>query len=458
MTSHDLVVVVPGIMGSTLVHHNSPVWEPSAGAVMRAITTFGRSIKGLRVPDGIGDEHPGDGVTPVALMPDLHVVPGIWTAVHGYTRLLTRLHALHSSGSIGKVVEFPYDWRLSNRYTARRLARAIADELGPWRESHPDRADAKVVFVCHSMGGLVARWYIERCGGAELTRTLITIGTPYRGAARAVDQLVNGVAKTIGPFGVDVSDFARSLPSIHQLLPDYACIDDTRGLHRLDEITVDGLNTAMTSDGLAFHADLAAAESARPASLDATHAIVGIGQPTPTTLRRDNYGLTVLDTIGGDQEYGDATVPMVGALGHRLAPTTNRIRRVTENHGALQNHPAVLDEIESILTSQPIRRRNGATVPVRLNAPELVTAGQPVTAHVDIEPVEHPTPAIEIQLIGEPTPGTVARPVVKRPRIIDNRAEATFEPLAPGAYILRVAGVNAASPITPLTHIVLVWH
>ena len=49
------------------------------------------------------------------------------------------------------------------------------------------------------MGGLIARWYIEQCGGAEITSKLITLGTPYRGAARALDQLVNGAHRASAP-------------------------------------------------------------------------------------------------------------------------------------------------------------------------------------------------------------------------------------------------------------------
>ena len=97
---------------------------------------------------------------------------------------------------------FPYDWRLSNRYNGSALAEAIrprrsaggAGRGGPY-------ADAKVVLVVHSMGGLVARWYIERCDGAEVTRKLITLGTPYRGAGKALEQLVNGVR--VGPGTAD---------------------------------------------------------------------------------------------------------------------------------------------------------------------------------------------------------------------------------------------------------------
>src|SRR5690348_5579397 len=90
----DLVVVLPGILGSTLRQHGHLVWAPSAGSALRAITTLGGSLRRLELPPGIGDQHPGDGVEPAGLMPDLHVLPGIWTPVKGYDVLIGRLRSL----------------------------------------------------------------------------------------------------------------------------------------------------------------------------------------------------------------------------------------------------------------------------------------------------------------------------------------------------------------------------
>ena len=76
----DLVVVVPGLLGSTLARDGALLWAPAAGAAWRAITSFGASLKALTPPTHIGDDHSGDGVEPVALVPDLHLLPGLWTA------------------------------------------------------------------------------------------------------------------------------------------------------------------------------------------------------------------------------------------------------------------------------------------------------------------------------------------------------------------------------------------
>ena len=59
----------------------------------------------------------------------------------------------------------------------------------------------RVHVVGHSMGGLVARYYVPRLGGAERVHTLVTLGTPHAGTrtahlfvGRAVAQLRPGSA------------------------------------------------------------------------------------------------------------------------------------------------------------------------------------------------------------------------------------------------------------------------
>ncbi|NTU42004.1 MAG: hypothetical protein HGA78_02920, partial [Nitrospirales bacterium] len=168
----DVVVVLPGIMGSTLSKKGKLVWAPSSGVVLKAITTFGRSIREMMLPRGIGDQHPGDDVLPVSLMPDLHLLPGIWSSHIGYGALLdwlrTKFHliepAADDSERIPNLLPVAYDWRLSNRYNGRRLKNIVEPALERWRSQGEPFAEAKVIFICHSMGGLVARLYIEKEG------------------------------------------------------------------------------------------------------------------------------------------------------------------------------------------------------------------------------------------------------------------------------------------------------
>lgn len=282
----DLIVVLPGILGSTLAQDDQLIWAPSAGAVLRAIATLGQSLKELELPDGIGDEHPDDGVQPVGLMPDLHVLPGLWSANIGYDALLhwlrSRFHLIEAPQDdpdrFANLLPIPYDWRLSNRYNARRLKSLVEPALEKWRSQNSAFEEAKVVFICHSMGGLVARWYIDREGGAEITRKLITLGTPHRGALNALEKLVNGVPVGLGPLALKLTRFARSLPSLYQLLPEYACIEAPSGLVKTTETPVPDLPAHMIDDAMRFHSQL---DETQANAYD-LHPIVGFRQPTKT--------------------------------------------------------------------------------------------------------------------------------------------------------------------------------
>ena len=86
-----------------------------------------------------------------------------------------------------------------------------------------------MVVVAHSMGGLVARYWLGPLGGWRHCRGVITLGTPHRGAPKALDTLVNGV-RVRGIHLQRVSDVIRSWHSPYQLLPVYRCIwDSTAG-------------------------------------------------------------------------------------------------------------------------------------------------------------------------------------------------------------------------------------
>jgi pimeloyl-ACP methyl ester carboxylesterase len=465
MSDSDLVVVLPGILGSTLLDaHGKEIWAPSARAVLRAVRTFGDSIRKYRLPEDLGDDHPGDGIVPGRLMPDLHALPGIWTPVKGYDPLLARLERMgyrqasrEQDAPPGNLLPVAYDWRLSNRYSGKRLASIVEPALERWRAQGGRHADAQLVFVCHSMGGLVARWYVEQRGGAELTRKLITLGTPYRGAAKALDQLVNGVRKGLGKLAVDLTEFARTLPSLHQLVPEYACLEHNGGWLKTGEYAdatgrgIPGLSAERLADAMRFHTQLAAAEVARPASLDMTHMIVGVRQPTGTTVRITSDGDAELsDTFGGDNDYGDATVPLAGALGHRLTGDSNRIQRIADHHGDLPRNPAALDELESVLTGRTIRRRDAVGVPLRVAVPDLLLAGEPLAVDVTVDDASRH--AVRITVTGESR-----APETRIPRLRHGQTTAVFTDLPPGAYTVDVTGLDPSSPLAPVSSDLIIW-
>uniref|UniRef100_UPI00366FF632 esterase/lipase family protein n=2 Tax=Bacillati TaxID=1783272 RepID=UPI00366FF632 len=60
--------------------------------------------------------------------------------------------------------------------------RAAAELLGRHIEEICERTGARQVDVVgHSLGGLIARYYVQRLGGDTRVRTLVTLGTPHSG-------------------------------------------------------------------------------------------------------------------------------------------------------------------------------------------------------------------------------------------------------------------------------------
>lgn len=102
------------------------------------------------------------------------------------------LKALRDAGA--DVLVFPYDWRLSNRHNARLLERRVLERWFGGRPVPSERQlrdDERITFIGHSMGGLVARSFLESTPlGPVLGRRLITIGTPHQGAPLAYLHLI----------------------------------------------------------------------------------------------------------------------------------------------------------------------------------------------------------------------------------------------------------------------------
>ncbi|HET6489510.1 MAG TPA: hypothetical protein VFG28_07080 [Syntrophales bacterium] len=459
--SRDLVVVLPGIMGSTLAKNKKLVWAPSAGSVLRAIATFGGSIRELTLPAEIGDEHPADDVEPVALMPDLHLLPGIWSANIGYGKLLdwlrAKFHFVEPSpddpSRIPNLLPMPYDWRLSNRYNGRRLKRIVEPALERWQSRGAPYSDAKIIFICHSMGGLVARWYIEKEGGAAFTRKLITLGTPYRGALNALDQLVNGVRKGIGPLKADLTNFVRSLPSVHQLLPEYACIDSSGDLFKTTQVPVPNLNAANISDAMQFHDEMDEAALLNTTHAYDIHPIVGFRQRTYTTARIVDESVEPIETIGGNDEGGDATVPRISAIPKKERLDSPIIRWVADQHGSLQSNQAVLDELEGILTAKPMVYKAASRHELGVRIEPLVLTGERVAVEATVAGGERI--ALQARVIDEG--GNEVATVFLQPSGGIHRA--SIEPLSAGAYHVVVGGLRSRTEalVAPVTATVLIW-
>jgi hypothetical protein len=70
----------------------------------------------------------------------------------------------------------------------------------------------RVDIVAHSLGGLIARYYVQRMGGDARVRTLVTLGTPHAGT-RAVPAFVpHPLARQMRPGSAVLAELAEPAP------------------------------------------------------------------------------------------------------------------------------------------------------------------------------------------------------------------------------------------------------
>lgn len=451
----DVVVLLPGITGSVLANAaGKEVWSTSAGAIWRAIKSFGGSIEDLELATD-GDPR---GVQATRLMPDLTIVPGL-IKIDGYTRIEEYLIAQLGLERGKNYVPFPYDWRLDNRINAKRLAEQALDRLKKWRASSGN-AQAKLVLIGHSMGGLVSRYFLECLGGWRDARALITLGTPHQGSLNAVDFLVHGMKKGIGPLGLDLSPLLRSYPSVYQLLPIYRCIDtgdgapslvkDAAAAGRLPNVHADRAQQARD-----FHREIEdaqkrnARESAYAENGYRLVPLVGIEQPTLQSARVTGTGVELRRSLEGHDDAGDGTVPRVSATPIELEGQEREVF-AAEMHGSLQNGDGTLANLKGMLLKpQTDLRKLRAELPtaLSLDLDDVVLPGQPLTVRVR---AGEGNPRVEATLTHVPTGKTLAEPLVRAREPGWQQAEFDLEP---GTWRVRVQAPGTAA-VTDLAMVV----
>src|ERR1022692_2573195 len=176
-----LVVVVPGIGGSVLVTPERAVWD---GGVVHLAASLLRPSR-LDLTDQ-------PKLVPVGLVPKIGFAGPL--ALPGYASLVASIRAgfrdvrvdtARHDGAIrdsrADLVLFPYDFRSGVRAAALRLRDEIERRLDLLASDERAKAGRGVV-IAHSMGGLVARYWLGPLGGAGRGAALITLGTSHRGA------------------------------------------------------------------------------------------------------------------------------------------------------------------------------------------------------------------------------------------------------------------------------------
>ncbi len=213
-----LVVVLPGILGSELADANGrTVWGPSLWSIVRN-AGMNPSVLSL-------EENPL--LTPVALLSTITVVPPV-LRVPGYDVLIDNIKRTFADVQVDTarpgweprtgtdVLLVPYDFRTGIVSAAEYVHDRVAEQLAV-------QSDRKVIVVGHSMGGLVARYWLGCLDSSPSCEVLITLGTPHGGAPKALDVLANGF-QLKGKRFRGLTDIARGWPSVFDLLPRYPAV------------------------------------------------------------------------------------------------------------------------------------------------------------------------------------------------------------------------------------------
>ncbi len=175
------IILIPGIMGSTL-HKNMSVQWP--GHVHRI---FNPSFY-----DPLGD------------LNDMTIKPA-GAVKQIYEKLEIQLEKYCNTYKV-----FDYDWRKNNLSHVKDLKQLI-------------KVDAdEIIIVAHSMGGIIAKLYLNTLEESILRKIkLITIGTPWKGSPDAYRSLLEGIG-IMSPLVItkhESKQVISKFESIYQLLP-----------------------------------------------------------------------------------------------------------------------------------------------------------------------------------------------------------------------------------------------
>ncbi|KPM51515.1 alpha/beta hydrolase [Frankia sp. R43] len=197
---------------------------------------------------------------------------------------------------------------------AAAVALAAAVEQAVRRHGHPD-----VNIVAHSLGGLVARYYVQRLGGDEYVRTLITLASPHNGtrlASRLPRAVAYRVLAQLRPGSALLQELAEPAPGLRTrfvavaggldtvVRPDEARLDHP-DLHT-ENVLVDGVG----HHGLPFCGAVAQLTSRRLTPAQPTAPAV----PAPAAPVAGAPQATAATGLATDQPESATSLRLVGTI------------------------------------------------------------------------------------------------------------------------------------------------
>lgn len=325
------IVIIPGILGSTLeTTSGTEVWLSFINYGKMALKEDGTSVNSIRSAN--------------------------YDNYGAYDTYKTLYNSLNDAfGSAFDVIFFDYDFRLTNSTAATKLATELSDY-------------DEVVLVAHSMGGLVAAKFLDNSSANRAkTVALISLGTPYVGAAKCINVMETGdmlrfpgLDFTI--FGNTIRDMSKNCYAAYQLLPTskYYSITGTYPLsvNGTNYSTVmtqlqntawgkksDGTVKPMFSTATTFHSSLINSNTHIINHSDVTtYTIAATGEDTISKVSMDsNYEITALTYSNAGDETVLQKSSGYGVPDYTYSGTT---------HTGMVSDSRIISRVKTLITSE----------------------------------------------------------------------------------------------------------
>lgn len=164
-----------------------------------------------------------------------------------------------------------------------RDIRVAAELLGRHIEEVCERTGSpRVDVVGHSLGGLIARYYVQRLGGDHRVRTLVTLGSPHGGTRVAPLANAHPIVRQMRPDSELIEELTRPAPGCRTYFvnfwSDLDSLMDPLETARIDHPDLMAMNVPVTGIGhLALPVHPAVATGIRQA-LDSEQPVAGAGK------------------------------------------------------------------------------------------------------------------------------------------------------------------------------------
>ncbi len=247
------VIVIPGILGSKLrdIESNAVVWGAFGPGRSNPTKPVGARLIALPMRENAPLDQLQDSILPDGVLDQVEVnFAGLDLRLKAYFYLLSTLGAAYQDSALGEsgaidygdrhytCFQFAYDWRRDIVESAQALHTFILDQRD-YVQAETEKQygikdiDVKFDIVAHSMGGLVARYYLRygdadlpadgslpelTWAGAKFVENIVMVGTPNAGSVDVLNDLTKG-RKFAPLYGAYQPAILGTMPSLYQLLP-----------------------------------------------------------------------------------------------------------------------------------------------------------------------------------------------------------------------------------------------